>query len=181
MLARQIQMPPSLRKVRPDLPAELDAVVRKMLALRPEDRYPTAQAVMRDLLPFLPESAECGVRSAELKREQVRTPNAERRTPNGHRVLIVDDEAVGRFISRCVLEAEGIVCDEAVNGRLALEAIRLQPYDLVLLDIQMPEMNGPEVLRRLREQPPYPNLKVIMLSGGVGPDEMAEAAGRRSG
>jgi response regulator RpfG family c-di-GMP phosphodiesterase len=52
--------------------------------------------------------------------------------------------------------------------------MRSKPYDLLLLDLNMPELMGPEVLRRLREHPPRPNLKVIMLSGGVSPDEMAE-------
>jgi putative two-component system response regulator len=78
------------------------------------------------------------------------------------------------LFSRLVLEQEGFACDESSDGRQTLEAARSRPYDLVLLDINMPEMSGPEVLRKLREQPPRPNLKVIILSGGVGPDEMSE-------
>jgi response regulator RpfG family c-di-GMP phosphodiesterase len=171
LLARQIQAPPSLHLLRPELPPELDAVVARMMALRPEDRPPSAKAAMSALLPFLSPDI------SELKAEMapgLRAPYANSQLPNAARVLIVDDEAVGRFLCRRILEGEGISCDEVVNGRLALEAVYTKRYDLLMLDIQMPEMKGPEVLRRIREQPPCPNLKVIMLSGLISPDEMAE-------
>jgi CheY-like chemotaxis protein len=73
-----------------------------------------------------------------------------------------------------VLEAEhGPQCDEAADGILALEKMKKKRYDLVLTDIDMPQMTGPEVCRYLRENPPYPNLKVVMMSGRADPDEMA--------
>src|SRR5205085_114947 len=52
LLARLRQAPPSVREVRPEVPAELDAVVSRLMAVTPDDRYPSAQAVMRALLPF---------------------------------------------------------------------------------------------------------------------------------
>jgi len=55
LAARQTQQPPSLREVRPDLPEDLAGVLARMMALRPEDRYPTSQAVMSALLPFIGE------------------------------------------------------------------------------------------------------------------------------
>ena len=91
-----------------------------------------------------------------------------------HRVLIVDDEASNRNLCRMVLEPEGLQCDEAADGLAALEALATNRYDLVLLDIDMPKLRGTEVLRRLREQPPSPRLKVIMLSGRVSGDDMAQ-------
>ncbi len=72
-----------------------------------------------------------------------------------------------------MLEKERIDCDEAANGKLALEAVRTEAFDLVLLDINMPEMSGLEVLRILRAQPPGPNLKIVMLSGEATPDELS--------
>src|SRR5262249_46652485 len=53
LMQRQTQGPPSIRTLQPDVPAELDAVVARMMASRPEDRYPAPHAVMNALLPFL--------------------------------------------------------------------------------------------------------------------------------
>src|SRR5207248_3191898 len=80
---RVSEPPPSVRNVRPEVPAELDALLTRLMAVNPEDRYPSAQAVM-------------------------------------------------------------------------------------------PEMNGKEVCRRLREEPPCPHLKIIMLSGRASADELAQ-------
>src|SRR5262249_11240452 len=91
-----------------------------------------------------------------------------------HRVLLVDDEPAVRKVCRFALEGEDITCDEAANGVLALEAVRQKGYDLILLDVDMPEMNGKEVCRRLREEPPCPHLKIIMLSGRASVDELAQ-------
>lgn len=91
-----------------------------------------------------------------------------------HQVLVVDDEPDTRSMCRLALQAEGIPCDEAANGTLALQAIHAKRYDLVLSDIDMPEMTGPEVLRQLREVPPCPHLKIIMISGRASSDEMAQ-------
>jgi response regulator RpfG family c-di-GMP phosphodiesterase/serine/threonine protein kinase len=179
LAARQTQLPPSLHGARPDLPAELDLVVARMMALRPEDRYPTAQAVMNALLPYLKDqrsgirSQGSGVRSQETGTEGQASDKQPLPAPV-QRVLIADDSGTSRLFCRAVLQQAGIVCDEVSDGKQALEAIEDKGYDLVLLDINMPEIMGPDVLRRMREQPPCPNLKVIMLSGEVSPDEMAE-------
>jgi putative two-component system response regulator len=86
----------------------------------------------------------------------------------------VDDQPEIRRFARQALEAEaGPECDEAANGVEAVQAILSKRYDLVLLDIDMPAMTGPEVCRYLRENPPSPHLKIFMMSGRATPDEMA--------
>src|ERR1022692_841469 len=90
-----------------------------------------------------------------------------------NRIIVVDDDPTTRILCRQVLEPEGILCDEAADGIQALTLMALEIHDLVLLDIDMPKMQGTEVLRRLRENPPGPHLKVIMLSGRATEDEMA--------
>lgn len=90
------------------------------------------------------------------------------------RILIVDDEQAIRHFSRLALEGDGLPCDEAANGALAVQAYLKQHYDLVLCDIDMPEMNGVEVCRRLRKDPRDPNLKIIMFSGRTNPDDLAQ-------
>jgi response regulator RpfG family c-di-GMP phosphodiesterase len=65
-------------------------------------------------------------------------------------------------------------CDEAADGALAIEAILAKPYDVVILDVDLPVLSGKEVLKRLREFPPRPNLSIIMVSGRASGDEMAQ-------
>jgi response regulator RpfG family c-di-GMP phosphodiesterase len=175
VLARLTQPPPSVRALRPELPAELDAIVARMLAVNPNDRYPDAQTVQRALHAFLQAESLDPVALPALAAEQ-RQALAEGGEPFGRpqRVLIADDEPQIRLICRYALQSEEVACDEAVNGAQALAAIHAGRYDLVLLDIDMPEMRGTEVLRRLRQAPPYPHLKVVMFSGRATADEMAE-------
>jgi DNA-binding response OmpR family regulator len=67
------------------------------------------------------------------------------------RVLIVDDEAVIRTVLARFLKSKGYEAVTAANGKEALEAVKRERPHLMLLDIRMPEMDGFEVLRRLRE------------------------------
>jgi DNA-binding response OmpR family regulator len=79
----------------------------------------------------------------------------------GKRVLVVDDEPRMIGFIRMNLELEGHQVIEAHNGLQALEAIRTQIPDVVLLDIMMPELDGFETLRMLRE---FSAIPVIMLT-----------------
>ncbi|WP_028583267.1 response regulator [Desulfogranum mediterraneum] len=67
------------------------------------------------------------------------------------RILIVDDEQGIQLLYRGELEDEGYDVDSAYNGEEALEKFSAQPPDLVILDINMPGMNGIEVLRQMKE------------------------------
>jgi len=62
-----------------------------------------------------------------------------------------------------LLEADGYIVEEAVNGRQALALYRKHPADLIITDIAMPEMNGLELLTELTAK--YANIKVIAMSG----------------
>lgn len=80
------------------------------------------------------------------------------------KILVVDDNSVNRDILQRRLEREGYYVDAAVNGRLALDMIDKVDYDLVLLDILMPEMDGYDVLRVLKESEKHKHIPVIMLT-----------------
>jgi response regulator RpfG family c-di-GMP phosphodiesterase len=177
LAARLQQEAPSVRAQRPEVPVALDAVIQRLMARRPEDRYQDPQAVLKALLPFLKaELRDHSLSAAEGSAAGQAGITHFEATPHNrtYRVLLVDDEADIRMFCRFVLEAEGLACDEAADGLEALHAVRQKPYDLVILDINLPGMEGPEVCRHLRENPPCPHLKVIMASGGANGDVMAQ-------
>lgn len=79
-------------------------------------------------------------------------------------VLVVDDNQVNRELLVRRLKREGHSVSAATNGSQALEMMQLQGFDLVLLDIMMPEMNGYEVLENLKSNPTLWHIPVIMIS-----------------
>ena len=84
--------------------------------------------------------------------------------PHPGRLLIVDDNKVNRILLGRGLEADGHKVETAENGKQALEKLRVGSYDLVLLDIEMPEMNGYEVLERCLQDDELRNIPIIMTS-----------------
>jgi len=68
------------------------------------------------------------------------------------RILIVDDAATVRMYHRNILETTGYTVDEAVNGIEALEKSLQQPFDLYVVDVNMPKLDGYGFLRELRAQ-----------------------------
>lgn len=79
-------------------------------------------------------------------------------------VLVVDDNADNRDLLTAYLEMQGHTVDTASNGQLALEAMLNVDFDVVLLDIMMPVMNGYMVLEKMREDAKLQHLPVIVIS-----------------
>jgi len=78
-------------------------------------------------------------------------------------ILVVDDEKALRDSISDFLEDTGCRADTAANGREAVEMIRSRKYDAVIIDLNMPEMDGFEVIERIA--PENPNMPIIVLSG----------------
>lgn len=89
------------------------------------------------------------------------------------RILIVDDESAIRRTLKDILEFEKYVVDEAADGMECLVKIKQNQYDVVILDIKMPKMDGMETLDRIQEL--QPELPVVMISGHATIDTAVEA------
>jgi two-component system chemotaxis response regulator CheY len=79
------------------------------------------------------------------------------------RILIIDDAATVRMYHRNILEAEGYVVEEAINGMEGLEKALQTPFDLYIVDVNMPKLDGYGFLRELRNQD-MPQVPAIMVS-----------------
>jgi class 3 adenylate cyclase len=93
------------------------------------------------------------------------------------RLLIVDDNKVNRRLLSRSVELQGHRAALAENGRIALEMLAREPFDLLLLDIEMPEMDGFAVLERLKADPQLRDLPVIVTSSVEGLDNIVRCIG----
>ena len=82
---------------------------------------------------------------------------------NEQNILIVDDDPVVLKSLKDLLATRGIDADTAIGGREAIVCLDQKEYDLVLLDLQMPYVNGHDVMRHIRQQ--KMNLSIIVVSG----------------
>lgn len=80
------------------------------------------------------------------------------------RVLLVDDDMRNAFALSHVLTQRGMHVTKAENGQVALDKLKEENFDIVLMDIMMPVMDGFETMRQIRSQPKYSNLPVIALT-----------------
>ncbi|MBU8934938.1 MAG: response regulator [candidate division Zixibacteria bacterium] len=78
-------------------------------------------------------------------------------------ILIVDDEEVLRSLLEKILSREGYQIKCAEDGVTALEILREEPYDIVISDMQMPRMDGFELLRTIKSE--FPNIGIIIMTG----------------
>ena len=80
------------------------------------------------------------------------------------RILIVEDHPTMREAMRLVLEGEGFDIDEASDGKQALAAVQDERPDLVLLDMGIPEVSGPDVLAAVKNDPATSEVRVIVVT-----------------
>jgi two-component system cell cycle response regulator DivK len=90
-------------------------------------------------------------------------------------VLLVEDNDVNRYLARYVLEHGGFTVVTATNGQEALEQARARKPDLILMDIQMPVMDGYEATRLLKADPALQSVPVVALTAYAMPHERERA------
>jgi DNA-binding NtrC family response regulator len=79
------------------------------------------------------------------------------------RVLVIDDESIVRVSCQRILIPEGYEVQLASSGMEGLAYLQREPFDLVLLDLKMPDMDGVEVLQEIKEK--WPDIPIIIITG----------------
>jgi len=157
VLTAHIRHPmPATRELPGELSDHIDQVLRRGLAKSPRDRYPTVSEFVAALTPAAWPSVLGDERAATREARSADAP-----VPV---VLVVDDGPANRELIEACLA--GINCEirAADNGRTALAMIEAALPDLVLLDVQMPGMNGYEVCARIKDRPRGKLLPVVMIT-----------------
>ncbi len=98
------------------------------------------------------------------------TPSSEallKRDHAGKRVLIADDNEINRDLVSEMLSETGLVLDFAEDGKVALNKAQANTYNLILMDMQMPEMSGVDAAKAIRQLPAYATTPIIAMTGNA--------------
>ncbi|HUO74701.1 MAG TPA: response regulator, partial [Solirubrobacteraceae bacterium] len=170
-----IELAHRLRALRPELPlvlytslgGEIDPVFAAVLA------KPVKQSQLFDLLVSL----LGGAAVAPARVDDGAAAKLGERHPL--RILLADDNTVNQQLALLLLESMGYRADVVANGVEAVEAVNRVPYDLVLMDVQMPELDGLEATRRIRADGPSIQPRIVAMTANAmqGDREACLAAG----
>ena len=160
---RLTSLPPQVRHVRPEIPVELSDVVAKLMHIDPDQRFPSARSVAATLTGFalwLPTAFTIASESKDLPEETRR-----------NRILVVEDDSSVRGLMTQLLKDRYEV-HEAEDAQAALAAISAKQPDLVVVDVNLPGLSGPELITQTRAAGLDPDRVKVLLMSGTMPDEV---------
>ena len=94
------------------------------------------------------------------------------------RVLVIEDNSANRYLARFVLEAHGLRVEEATNGAEGVKRALAGKPDLVIMDIEMPEMDGYEAAERIHADPTMARVPIMAFTSYAHPRDRARALAR---
>ena len=144
----------------PDFEIIAEAARHLVSQLEDGDKTGTQHRKLTSIMAGLASSAQAGARWPTRL-----PPLASPRHQKTYSVLVVEDNPRSSDVVSLLLEQDGHQTTLAVDGEKALQKIEEQTFDLVLLDILLPEINGYQVLQTIRSTPRFHHLPVIVLSG----------------
>lgn len=173
LIARQREMPQPLRQLRPDLPAELESLIERMLAHDPEQRPATPLVVVSALSAFaqsaIPREA---ARPGTIAEPVVGGPVWRTRS---RRALLVSPDPETRQRLREALAALGISATDADSLATAESQLGRAGFDLILLDARLPDHGSLKLCHRLRTDSSQPRHKVLLLTPSLDAEQVAAA------
>jgi two-component system cell cycle response regulator len=135
-----------------------------------EHQYQTFETMAQDLRKSCLRASEAGSLRPQSVMSSEGAANGEK-----YSVLIVDDDDDLCNLLMLKFKEKGIEAEAVRSGEKALKILSLKRPDLVILDIMMPDMNGQELLRRLKQDPEFVTLPVIMLTGKTNEKDVRNA------
>ena len=119
------------------------------------------------------------VKRAKLRKHITTRTSIYKNRLKGVRILVAEDNPTNQEIALAILEGVGSLAEIANNGKEAVEAVRRSHYDAVLMDIQMPVMDGYEATRAIRKDPEFVSLPIIAMTAHAmkGDEEKCREAG----
>jgi PAS domain S-box-containing protein len=125
------------------------------------DAFLTKPVKRRDLWRALRQVSAKAIKQDTDARQDTTAKDARRLS--GH-VLLTEDNAINQRIARLMLEKSGLEVTTAVNGQAALDLLAEESFDLILMDVEMPEMDGYEATRRIRAKDSWADLPIIAMT-----------------
>lgn len=131
---------------------------------------PVNQSILFDcLMSVLSHSPERS--TVQVKASPLLAPNLT--SLAGKRILLAEDNDINQEVARGMLEAGGLLVDIAANGLIALEMARSHAYDLILMDMQMPVMDGVTSATEILKLPDYKSVPIVPMTANVLPEHRA--------
>lgn len=152
------------------------AICRQLVALMGGEigveSVPGAGSTFRFTVRCRPaDAAACAQAEGEAAEKAAPAAGASAALAPGCRVLLVEDNRFNQQIALEMLAEAGVLADLAENGREAVEKVAAGRYDLVLMDMMMPEMDGLEATRAIRSQPASRRLPIVALTANAGSED----------